>query len=170
MAKAKVKEQTSNPTNENLLFITKVKIKDNKADIAYKKSNSSYAEEINHKGTEEVQNKFAEKLLENISAFIKIIPEFAKSQKKIEINSIQFYYGNDNYLQSVIFSVKYFFNPSNKAVININTPKIPIYREDTACDVCVQGEDEERLHETLALAKEYLNGATRRTQLKLIED
>lgn len=167
------KEEKDTTKSKNMVFIDCIQITpENKAIIEYKTSNDEAAQSITYTGKEEVTSEFADAFQKNIDTFCMIMKPMANDAKHCTMNKIRFNYQKDNdFLDNVLYSIKYAFNNVNNAVINISTPKIPIYQSDFADNVyCISGECVDYLHKTIALAKKYMKGDTRTKQMKLVVD
>lgn len=149
--------------------INKIKIlNDDTAEISYKSKTDLGTETIHYSGTEKVTDEFKEAFKQTKGGFIATLPVLEKHSEKITMNCIQFDYDKTDKLQNVLYSVKYAYNENNNAVVNINTPKLPIYRDEFDESVfCVSGKDEQDLYSVLDYAKAYLKGDTRTKQMKL---
>lgn len=171
MAKTAIKEQNENTTKSNVIFINKVKLnKDNTAVICYKKSTDACADEGTYTGRQEVTEEFKKCFNECVEGFVGCMPELAKNKSKLSLTGIRLDYGKDEFLNSVLYSVKYAFNEANNAVINMSTPQLPIYKEGMENTFTVSGKDEEAIHALIAAAKAYMNGETRVKQMTLVVD
>lgn len=151
-------------------IITKVKINNDKtAVINYVQSGDLSSSEVIFTGKEKVTDEFFNKFQENISGFIGCMPTLSKDIKDITMNAIKFDYGKDNgALQSVLYSVKYAFNPANNAVVNISTPPLPLYKDGMSEKTFYVSERHEALlKEVIKLAKAYINGDTGTKQQNL---
>ena len=171
MTKTATKEKKENTTNKNLMFINKVKINnDNTAAIYYRTTCDSNAQEVFYQGKDEVNEEFKKAFQNTLQGFTSVVPRLAPDISKMCMNAIKFDYGKDEFLKSALYSVKYEFNEQNNAVMNFNTPPLPIYKEGMENTFCISGKDEEALHEVIAKAKAYINGETRTKQMKLVVD
>lgn len=149
--------------------INKIKIlNDNTAEISYKSKTELGTEHIAYAGTEQVTGDFQRAFQDTVNGFIATIPILEKHQHKITMNCIQFEYDKIDKLQKVMYSVKYAYNEKNNSVVNISTPKLPLFREEFDENTfCISGKDEQDLYNVLELAKAYLKGETRTKQMKL---
>lgn len=167
--KTKEKQDNTNSTGE--IIIQKIKLNnDGTAFINYKNSSNQAATLVEYSGKEEVTNEFREVFQKNIDGFLGILPELDKKKNKITMNAIRFDYDGSEKLKSAIYSVKYAFNDANNAVLNISTPQLPTYKEGLENTFSISGKHEELLHETIKVAKGYINGETNTKQLKLVVD
>lgn len=167
------KEKEGTSQSKNMVFIDCIQITpERKAIISYKSSNDEVAQTVTYSGKEEVTDEFFKSFQKNKETFVRIVKPLAADIKNLDMNKIHFTYAKDNdYLSNILYSAKYKFNDTNNQVINISTPKIPIYQSDFSDNVfCVSGECVEWLHETIALAKKYMKGDTRTKQMKLVVD
>lgn len=163
------KEKSNKTTNTKQMFINKIKINnDNTASIEYRTTCDSNAQEVIYSGKEEVTEKFSQAFQATVIGLLNALPRLASEKSKITMNAVKFSYGEDEYLKSALYSAKYAFNDQNNAVLNLNMPSLPIYKEGMENTFCISGKDEEALHEVIALAKDYINGDTRVTQMKLV--
>lgn len=149
--------------------INKIKIlNDNTAEISYKSKTELGTEHIAYAGIEQVTGDFQRAFQDTVNGFIATIPILEKHQHKITMNCIQFEYDKTDKLQNVLYSVKYAYNEKNNSVVNISTPKLPIYRDEFDENTfCVCGKDEQDLYSVIEFAKAYLKGETRTKQMKL---
>lgn len=150
--------------------INKVKINSDKtAVINYVQSGDLSSSEVVFTGKEKVTDEFFKKFQENVEGFVGCMPILAKDIANITMNAIKFDYGKGNdLLSSVLYSVKYAFNPANNAVVNISTPLLPLHKEGMDEKTFFISEaHEELLKETIELAKAYINGDTGTVQGKL---
>jgi len=150
--------------------INKVKINSDKtAVINYVQSGDLSSSEVVFTGKEKVTDEFFKKFQENVEGFVGCMPILAKDIANITMNAIKFDYGKGNdLLNSVLYSVKYAFNPANNAVVNISTPLLPLHKEGMDEKTFFISEaHEELLKETIELAKAYINGDTGTVQGKL---
>ena len=150
--------------------INKVKINnDQTAVINYVQSGDLSSSEVVFTGKEKVTNEFLKKFQENVEGFVGCMPILAKDIKNITMNAIKFDYGKGNGpLSSVLYSVKYAFNPANNAVVNISTPLLPLYKEGMdEKTFYISEKHEELLKEVIELAKAYINGDTGTVQQKM---
>ena len=139
------------------MFIIKVKINnDGTAAINYRTSCDNDTKEVYYQGKDGVTEEFKKIFQETVNGLIGCIPKFD--------------YGKDEFLKSALYSAKYAFNDQNNAVINLNTPPLPIYKEEYENTFCISGKDEDALHEVIAKAKAYINGETKTKQMKLVVD
>lgn len=151
--------------------IKKVKIlNDGTAQIKYNTSDDLGKGDNTYTGDQQVTGEFAAKFQGCVDGFIECLPALKKDRDNIKMNCINFDYTKDSdKLNNVLYSVKYSFNPANNAVVNISTPKLPIFREEfDEKTFCVSGKDENALYEIQELAKKYLEGQTRTEQLKTV--
>ena len=149
--------------------INKIKIlNDDTAEISYKSKTELGTETISYSGTEKVTDEFKTAFKQTKGGFIATLPVLEKHSDKITMNCIQFEYDKTDKLQNVLYSVKYAYNEKNNSVVNISTPKLPIYRDEFDENTfCVCGKDEQDLYSVLEFAKAYLKGDTRTKQMKL---
>ncbi len=159
----------------NITAINKIKVNNDKtAVISYVQSGDLSSSEVVFTGKEKVTDEFYKKFQENVEGFIGCVPTLGKDSANISMNAIKFDYGKNNgRLRNALYSVKYAFNNSNNAVLNISTPLLPIYQDDfDEKTFCISGKHEQLLHETIELAKAYINGdtATVQTKLNLVVD
>lgn len=150
--------------------INKVKINnDQTAVINYVQSGDLSSSEVVFTGKEKVTNEFLKKFQENVEGFVGCMPILAKDIKNITMNAIKFDYGKGNGpLSSVLYSVKYAFNPANNAVVNISTPMLPLHKEGMdEKTFYISEKHEELLKEVIELAKAYINGDTGTVQQKM---
>lgn len=171
MTATAAKEKKENTTNKNLMFINKVKLNnDGTAAIYYRTSCDNNAQEVFYQGKEGVTEEFLKTFQSTVKGLLNVIPRLAADENKITMNAVNFDYGKDEFLKSALYSAKYAFNDQNNAVLNLNTPPLPIYKEGMENTFCISGKDEETLHEVIAKAKAYINGETRTKQMKLVVD
>lgn len=163
--------EKDNTASKNQMFIVKVKINnDGTAAINYRTSCDSDTKEVYYQGKDGVTEEFKSIFQETVNGLIGCIPKLTGDKNKITMNSIKFDYGKDEFLKSALYSAKYAFNDQNNAVINLNTPPLPIYKEELENTFCISGKDEDALHEVIAKAKAYINGETKTKQMKLVVD
>lgn len=163
--------EKDNTASKNQMFIVKVKINnDGTAAINYRTSCDSDTKEVYYQGKDGVTEEFKNIFQETVNGLIGCIPKLTGDKNKITMNSIKFDYGKDEFLESALYSAKYAFNDQNNAVINLNTPPLPIYKEELENTFCISGKDEDALHEVIAKAKAYINRETKTKQMKLIVD
>lgn len=170
---AQTAQKTTNDTtaSSNILFINKVKINnDGTAAINFSSSSAQNAQEVAFQGKEEVTKDFFETFQATVKSLLNALPRLTADEKKITMNVIAFNYGKDEFLSSAGYSAKYAFNDQNNAVLNLNMPPLPIYKEGMESTFCISGKDEELLHEVIKHAKAYINGETRTKQMKLVVD
>lgn len=171
MTKTALKEKKESTTAANQMFINKVKINNDKtAEIYYRTTCDSNAKEVFYKGKEEVTEEFLNTFQNTKTGLINAVPILGSATSKIVMNAIKFDYDKTEFLKSALYSAKYAFNEQNNAVLNINMPPLPIYKEGMENTFCISGKDEEALHEVIAKAKAYINGETRTKQMKLVVD
>lgn len=151
--------------------INKIKIlNDLTAEISYKSKTDLGTENITYSGVEKVTDEFQQAFQKAVNGFVATLPVLEKEQhlNKITMNCIQLDYDKSDILSHALYSVKYAYNDSSNSVVNINTPKLPIFREDfDEKTFCISGKDEQDLYNIIELAKAYLNGDTRTKQMKL---
>lgn len=163
--------EKDNTASKNQMFVVKVKINnDGTAAINYRTSCDSDTKEVYYQGKDGVTEEFKNIFQETVNGLIGCIPKLTGDKNKITMNSIKFDYGKDEFLKSALYSAKYAFNDQNNAVINLNTPPLPIYKEELENTFCISGKDEDALHEVIAKAKAYINGETKTKQMKLVVD
>lgn len=168
MTKTALKEKKENTTKINSMFIVKVKInKDNTASIYYRTSTDSSAQEVYYSGKDEVTESFNTAFQDTVNGLIGVLPILSKEKQKIKMGAIKFDYDKNEYLKSALYSAQYAFNDQNNAVINLNTPPLPIYKEGMENTFTISGKDEDALHIVIKKAKDYINGDTRTKQGKL---
>lgn len=169
--KTATKEKQHPTTNSKQMFINKVKINnDNTASIYYKTTCDSNAQEVYYTGKEEVTEEFKNAFQATVKGLTNVITRLAPDSSKITMNSIKFDYDKTEFLKSALYSAKYNFSEQTNAVIKLNTPPLPIYKEGMENTFCISGKDEESLHEVIAKAEAYINGETRIKQMKLVVD
>ena len=165
------KTQKDKSANTEQMFINKVKLKnDDTAEICYRTTNDNNAQEVHFQGKDEVTEDFKRAFQATVSGFTGVIPKLASEVSRITMNAIKFNYGEDTFLKSALYSAKYQFNEQSNAVMNLNTPPLPIYKEGMENTFTISGKDEDALHEVIAKAKAYINGESRTTQMKLVVD
>lgn len=170
MAKLNLKEKEETTNNVTGLFIKQIKMQENKALIKlsdeddFKKQNGDFA--VKDEVTEEFKNTW-----DSAKTIItSLIPQLYKEIAAMRLNWIGFEYDKNGFLSNVNFSVVWTFD-SNNHILNLNLPKIPIYKEEMGEDVvAISGKHEEILHNILKCAKAYMNGETRTKQMSLIVD
>ncbi len=168
---AATKEKKDATTNSKQMFINKVKINnDNTASIYYRTTCDSNAQEVYYQGKEEVTEEFKSAFQATIKGLINVIPKLQLDSSKLQMNAIKLDYDKTEFLKSALYSAKYQFSEQTNAVINLNTPLLPIYKEGMENTFCISGKDEEALHEVIAKAKAYIKGETRTMQMKLVVD
>lgn len=168
---AATKEKKDSTTNSKQMFINKIKINnDNTASIYYRTTCDSNAQEVYYQGKEEVTEDFKSAFQSTVKGLTNILPRLAPDSSKITMNSIQLDYDKTEFLKSALYSAKYNFSDQTNAVMNLNTPPLPIYKEGMENTFTISGKDEEALHEVIAKAKAYINGDTRVKQMKLVVD
>ncbi len=168
---AATKEKKDATTNSKQMFINKVKINnDNTASIYYRTTCDSNAQEVCYQGKEEVTEEFKSAFQNTVIGLTNLLPRLALDSHKIQMNVIKFDYDKTEFLKSALYSAKYQFSDQTNAVINLNTPLLPIYKEGMENTFCISGKDEEALHEVIAKAKAYIKGETRTMQMKLVVD
>lgn len=151
------------------IFIKKIKVlNDNTAEIQYTKSDDLGKGNITFTGDQQITGEFKRAFQNTVEGFIGCMPLLDKDKTKITMNCIKFEYDGSDKLQKALYSVKYAFNSASNAVININTPQLPIYREEfDEKTFCISGKHEDELYEIIDFAKKYLQGQTRTEQMKL---
>lgn len=156
--------------SENIV-INSVKInKDETAIIEYAKTDDTKLENITHSGVEKVTLEFSKIFQENIKGFLGCLPNFEKSANKLTMNVIKFNYDKEKQLTNALYSVKYNFNDANNAVVNISTPRLPIFKEEfDEKTFCISGKDIDNLLDVIECAKRYINGETGTKQLKIVD-
>lgn len=165
------KEQDNKTPSSNQIFIQKVKINsDNTAKIYYRTTCDSNAQEVCYQGKEEVTEDFKSTFQATVKGLTNMLPRLAPDSSKITMNVIKLDYDKTEFLSSALYSAKYNFSDQTNAVINLNTPFLPIYKEGMENTFCISGKDEDALHEVIAKAKAYLKGETRTKQMSLIVD
>ena len=149
--------------------INKIKIlNDDTAEISYKSKTELGTEHISYSGTEKVTDEFKQAFQKAKEGFIACLPILEKHINKITMNVLQLDYDKQDKLSHALYSVKYAYNDANNAVVNITTPKLPVYREEfDEKTFCINGKYEQELYEIIELAKAYLKGDTRTKQMKL---
>ena len=169
--KTAVKEKKDATTNSKQMFINKVKINnDNTASIYYRTTCDSNAQEVYYQGKEEVTEDFKAAFQATIKVLINVIPKLQLDSSKLQMNAIKLDYDKTEFLKSALYSAKYQFSEQTNAIMNLNTPPLPIYKEGMENTFTISGKDEEALHEVIAKAKAYINGETRTKQMKLVVD
>lgn len=167
MTKSSLKEKEENTTKTTGLYITKIKLKENKAVINYRDDQDLSLKEGVYTGKDEVTEEFRNLFQEAVDTFIELLPDLRKSKNQIKMNTIRFDYDKSGFLEKVLFSTVWTFN-SQGNVINLNTPQFPIYKpEMSETTVAISGKDEELLHNIIQKAKDYMNGDTRTKQLDI---
>lgn len=165
------KTQKDKSANTEQMFINKVKLKnDGTAEIYYRTTNDNNTREVYFKGKDEVTEDFKRAFQETVNGIVAVIPRLEPEKNAISMNAIEFNYGEDSFLKSALYSAKYQFNEQSNAVMNLNTPPLPIYKEGMENTFTISGRDEEALHEVIAKAKAYMKGDTRTKQMKLVVD
>lgn len=149
--------------------INKIKIlNDSTAEISYKSRTDLGTETIHYSGTEKVTDEFYKAFQKGVDGFVACLPILEKDMYKITMNVLQFDYDKSDKVSHALYSVKYAYNEANNAVVNITTPKLPIFREEfDEKTFCINGKYEQDLYEIIELAKAYLKGDTRTKQMKL---
>ena len=150
--------------------INKIKINNDKtAIISYVQSEDLSSSEVVFTGKEKVTDEFFKKFQDNVDGFIGCLPALKNESKNIVMNAIKFDYEKGNgLLKSILYSVKYAFNPANNAVVNISTPLLPIYKDNfDEKTFCISGKHEQLLIDVIELATRYINGETGTVQGKL---
>ena len=150
--------------------INKIKVNnDRTAVINYVQQGDLSSSEVVFTGKEKVTDEFFKKFQDNVDGFIGCFPALKSEAKNIVMNAIKFdYEKGTGLLKSILYSVKYSFNPANNAVVNISTPLLPIYKDSfDEKTFCVSGKHEQLLKEVIELAKAYINGDTGTVQGKL---
>ena len=167
-----IKTTEKDSTNKsNQMFINKVKINnDGTASINFRTSCDNDTKEVYFQGKDGVTEEFKKIFQDTVNGLIGCIPLLSRDKNKIVMNAIKFDYGKDEFLKSALYSAKYAFNDQNNAVINLNTPPLPIYKEELENTFCISGKDKDTLHEVIAKAKAYINGETKTKQMKLVVD
>lgn len=150
------------------LQITEIKLNgDGTAFVAYKKVGKWFSKEIKFNPTEQVTEDFKIKFQLTKYGFLGCMPLLMGDQDRIITNSLKFSYEGD-FLDTILYSVKYYFAQDSKEVIDISTPKLPVYKEGRENIFTVAGTHVETIHEVIKAAKAYINGETRTKQMKLI--
>jgi len=172
MTNTAAKEKENNTTNaKNEMFIVKVKLNnDNTAAIFYRTSTDKDAKEVYYTGKDQVTEDFKTTFQGTVDGLIGAVQRLAPDKDKITMNAIKLDYDNKGFLKSALYSAKYAFNEQNNAVININTPPLPIYKEGMENTFTIAGIHEDALHDVIVKAKAYINGETRTKQMKLVVD
>ena len=149
--------------------INKIKIlNDGTAEISYKSKTDLGTENISYTGTEKVTEEFLKAFQKSVNGFVSCLTVLEKHRHKITMNALQFYYDETEKLSHVIYIVKYAYSDEGHYLVNISTPKLPIYRAEFAQNVfSISGGNEENLYNILDAARAYLNGDTRTKQMKL---
>lgn len=170
MKKSNLKEKEETTNSVTGLFIKKIKMQENKALIKlsdedeFKKQNGDFAVK------DEVTEDF-KKCWDSAKVIVTaLIPQLKNEISAFRLNHIIFDYDKNGYLSNVSFSVVWTFD-SNNHILNLNLPKIPIFKDEFAENVvCISGEHEDILHNILKYAKAYMKGETRTKQMKLVVD
>ena len=151
------------------IFIKKIKVKnDNTAEIQYTTSDDLGKGNITFTGDQQITGEFKRAFQNTVEGFIGCMPLLSKDKTKITMDSIKFEYDASGQLQKALYSVKYAFATAKNAVTNIDTPLLPIYKEEFDDKTfCISGKHEDELYEIIELAKKYLQGQTRTEQMKL---
>lgn len=171
MTKTNTKEKTESTNKVEGMFIVKVKLNnDNTASIFYRTSTDKEAKEVYYTGKDQVTEDFKTIFQATVDGFLGCIPRLAPDKNKITMNAIKLDYDKSGFLSSALYSCKYAFNEQNNAVMNFNTPALPIYKEGMDNCFTIAGIHEEALHDVIAKAKAYINGETRTKQMKLVVD
>lgn len=169
MTKTNTKEKQNSTTKVEGMFIVKVKLNtDNTASIIYRTSTDKEAKEVYYTGKDQVTEEFKKVFQATAQGFCGVIPRLIPDSDKITMNAIKFEYNKTGFLDKALYCVKYAFNEQNKAVVNISTPLLPIYKEGMDNCFTIAGIHEEALHNVIANAKAYINGKTRTKQMKFI--
>lgn len=172
MTKTASKEKETGTTNaKNEMFIVKVKLNnDNTAAIFYRTSTDKDAKEVYYTGKDQVAEDFKTTFQGTVDGLLGVVTRLAPDKNKITMNAIKLDYDKSGFLKSALYSAKYAFNEQNNAVINLNTPPLPIYKEGMENTFTIAGIHEDALHDVIAKAKAYINGETRTKQMKLVVD
>lgn len=168
---AKEKETKNEGLKKNELYINRLKINnDGLAEIFYRTSTDSAAQEVYYKGKDPVTEEFKNLFQSSVDSLTEIIQRLRPDKNDITMNVIKFDYDSNGFLKSALYSAKYKFNSESNAVINLNTPPLPIYKEELEKTFCISGKDVDLLHEIIAKAKAYIKGDTRTKQMKIVVD
>ena len=173
MTKTNVKTKEENTNNVNgEIFIKSVKITNGLAKISYSTTNDLAAVDATYEGKEEVSDDFRNAFNKNLCAIPEILKPFKNHTKDLTMNVIRLGYNDKGFLDNAAYSVKYAFLPNNNQVVNLNIPKLPIYKEEFGDSekFCISGKDIDNLHEMIAKAKAYMKGETKTRQMKLVVD
>ena len=172
MTKTNLKTSQESTTNSNgEIFIKSIKITNGLAKISYSTTSDLAAVEATYDGKEEVADEFLSAFKENINVIPEILKPFKQYTHNLSMNVIRFEYDSKGFLESAAYSIKYAFHPKNNSVVNLNLPKLPIYKEEFGDDnFCISGKDIDNLHKVIAKAKSYMKGETKTRQMKLVVD
>ena len=165
-----LKEKQDSTNNVTGLFIKQIKMKDNRALITLSDENDFRVQDGSFNAKDEVTEDFKKIWKSTLEIITEISPQLKKELPALKLNHIQFYYDKSGFLSDASFSVIWTFD-DNGHVLNLNYPKIPIYKpEFSENTVAISGKHEELLHEIIKSAKAYMNGDTRTKQMSLIVD
>lgn len=163
-------EQSNMATGEKL--ITKIKLTPAETlEVNYKLSNDKEALEVLYVGKEEVTAKFSENFEKLTAVACQIVPMLENApEEDLSVGILRLKYNDNGFLDKVSLSIKLLIEASNSP-INISTPMVDFTKEDMSDFVFrISQENEELIHEVVALTKAYMNGDTRTKQLSLVVD
>lgn len=163
-------EQSNMATGEKL--ITKIKLTPAETlEVNYKLSNDKEALEVLYVGKEEVTAKFSENFEKLTTVACQIVPMLENvPEEDLSVGILRLKYNDNGFLDKASLSIKLLIEASNSP-INISTPMVDFAKEDMSDFAFkISQENEELIHEVIALTKAYMNGDTRTKQLSLVVD
>lgn len=170
MAKSNLKEKEDLTVKSSDFLIKKITMKENKAIIEYSTDDDFRVNESKFKVKDEITEDFKTIWQNALAIITELTPQLYKEVAALKINSIQFNYTADAYLDKVSIAVVWSID-DNGHILNLNYNNYPIYKAEFAENVvAISGKHEELLHEILKAAKAYMNGETRTKQMSLIVD
>lgn len=173
MTKTATKIQTESGNNiAGEKLITRIKLMPgNTLEVNYKLANDKEALEVSYTGKEEVTDRYLEQFAKLNAPACQIVPilEYAYPAD-LKAGVLRLKYNEKGNLDKMSVSVQLKLTTSNSPV-NISTPMVDFVTEDSPEEAFrISAENEEIVHELLAMTKAYMNGETRTKQLSLVVD
>lgn len=168
-AAAKKIEKENTTAKRGEILIDKIKIEHKKATINYHKTTDFDDTTTVYVGKEEVTEDFLKAFEGCTAGFASVMPELKTA--KMTMNCLSFTYDKSNEIEKALYSVKYKFHYAGNQVINLNTPQLPIYKDNfDEKTLYISGKDVDAFYTVIDYAKKYINGDTRTKQMKLVVD
>lgn len=171
MTKTAINEKTEqgNKTSGEKL-ITRIKLTSgNTLEVNYRLTNDKEAMDVSYQGKEEVTEKYTTQFAKLHNPACQIIPMLSGvSKENLTVGILRLKYNDKSFLDKISISLQLKIDASNSPV-NISTPMVDFSKEDmpeTAFRISQENED--TVHEILAMTKAYMNGDTRTKQLSLV--